>query len=969
MEINEIYSGFKLIAVKEIADIKSWLYHYIHEKTGAGLVYLKNDDNNKTFSVTFKTPPQDESGLTHILEHCVLSGSKKYPVKSPFLELRKSSLSTFLNAMTFADKTMYPVASLNDKDFKNLVDVYLDAVFNPLILEKEEIFLQEGWRLELDQEKDELKYNGIVYNEMKGAYSSPDRLLISQIKKSLFPDNAYGLDSGGNPDYIPQLNYEDFKEYHKKYYHPSNAQFFFYGDLVIEDFLVQLDQEYLSSFTASGDEYRIPVQEPFTAPVEARDFYGISKDQEAAKKTYLSRSFLTSNITDKKEILALMILEKIFFDVTGSELKKRLMEAEIAEETDGFFYPLGRQTFFSFMARNSEEKNFPAFLRIVMDYLQELAKDGIEEELLTGAINSIDFRLRENPLSADRGINYAQSVMNSWLYGEDPAMYLSFSKEIKELREEAKNGFFQNFIKKHFIGNQHVSDFLLFPVPGLEEERHNILKRELKERKEALSKEEEKEILAKNASFNSYQLEADSPEDLASIPFLEVSDINRKHEDFPIIIDKNEEREFLLHPVFTNKVVYLDLYFDTRRIPADKIKYIYLLNDLMTGLSTENYDYQKLARLMNIYTGGIDFNVLCLNRIKTGDFLPLMRVSNKTFPENLEMTLDLILEIILRTKFADKKRIKEELIELKSIKENEFLQDSMTIAQQRLNSYINPSGQFQENGNIDYFIFLKDLVENFEEGFTDLANELEWVARNIFAANNLITSITNDEETIRDVQKILEIKRKTIPESSLPGEEYDFSAENLREAIAIPSKVQYVIKGGNFKNKGFDYKGSMRVAAKILNTDYLWNKLRVQGGAYGGFASISLAGNFIMSSYRDPNLSETLDVYDASGQFFRDLDLDKKELSKFITGTIGDYDTPLSVRARGRLSNMYYFQEIPYEELQVIREEILDTKIEDLRSFAQLADAITEDDIYCVIGSEEKVQAEKNLFKKILKLI
>lgn len=969
MEINEIFSGFKLIEVKEIADIKSQLYHYIHEKTGAGLVYLKNDDNNKTFAVTFKTPPQDESGLTHILEHCVLSGSKKYPVKSPFLELRKSSLSTFLNAMTFADKTMYPVASMNDKDFQNLVDVYLDAVFNPLILEKEEIFLQEGWRFELDHDKDQLKYNGIVYNEMKGAYSSPDRLLISQIKKSLFPDNSYGLDSGGNPDYIPKLNYEAFKEYHKKYYHPSNAQFFFYGDLNIEDFLVQLDQEYLSLYTATGDDYRIPVQETFSRAIEGRDFYGISKDQDKAKKTYLSRSFLTSNITDKKEILALMILEKIFFDVTGSELKKRLMEAEIAEETDGFFYPLGRQTFFSFIARNSEEKNFPLFLKIIMDYLQELAQEGIDPELLTGAINSIEFRLRENPLSADRGINYAQSVMNSWLYGQDPAMYLSFSQEIKEIREEAEKGFFQEFIHRNFIKNKHLSDFLLLPAPGLEEEKNESIKKELDEIKKALTREEKEKIIYKNKMLNKYQSEGDSPKNLATIPFLEVSDINRKHEDFPLIVDKNEDREFLLHPVFTNKIVYLDLYFDTRRIPAEKIKYIYLLNDLMTGLSTENYDYQKLARLMNIYTGGIDFNLLCLNRIKTGDFLPIMRVSSKTFSENLDMTLDLILEIILRSKFSDKKRIKEELIELKAIKENEFLQDSMTIAQQRLNSYINPSGQFQENGNIDYFIFLKDLVDNFEDRFTHLAAELEWVAKNIFTSNNLISSITNDEESIRNVQKLIDEKRKILPESLLPRLEYDFTPENLREAIAIPSKVQYVIKGGNFKNKGFDYKGSMRVAAKILNTDYLWNKLRVQGGAYGGFASISLAGNLIMSSYRDPNLSETLDVYDASGQYFRDLNLDQKELSKFITGTIGDYDTPLSLRARGRLSNMYHFQEIPYEELQAIREEILDTSLEDLRSFAQLCDAVTEDDIYCVIGGEEKVQEEKNLFKKILKLI
>lgn len=969
MEINQIYSGFKLIEKKYIKDIKSKLYHYIDVRTGAGLVYLANDDKNKTFAVSFKTPAEDETGLTHILEHCVLSGSKKYPVKSPFLEMRKSSLSTFLNAMTFIDKTMYPVASLNDKDFKNLVAVYLDAVFNPLILEREEIFLQEGWRYEFGPEDKELKYNGIVYNEMKGAYSSPDRLLVSNIKKNLFPDNAYGLDSGGNPDYIPQLNYEDFKKYYNKYYHPSNAQFFFYGDLEIEEFMASLQDEYLSSYQASQEEYKIPIQEGFSLASQSKAYYGISKDQDKKKKSYLSRSFVTSHITEKKDILALMILEKIFFDTTGSELKKRIFEAGIAEDSGGFFYPLGRQTFFSFIARNSEEENFASFSSIVMDYLEELASDGIDEELLTGAINSIEFRLRESPLSADRGINYAQSVMNSWLYDEDPAMYLSFSKEIKELRAEGGQAFFQDFIKKSFLENNHATDFILLPYPGLEEEKNEELKEKLNTIKKSLTKEEEAEILEKNEKLKVYQAQEDSPEDLATIPSLQISDINRQHEDFPLIVDKDQEGHYLLHPVFTNKLVYFDLYFDTRRIPTDKIKYIYLINDLLTGLSTENYDYQKLARLMNTYTGGIDFNVLCLNRIKTGDFLPIMRVSTKTFPENLDITLDLFLEIVLRSIYRDKKRLKEELTELRARSEKEFLQDSMTIAQQRLNSYINPSGQFQENGNIDYFIFLKDLVDNFDSAFEDLADQLTWVSKNIFARNNLIASITNDEESIRDVQKILKEKVAHLPITEKEMEVYDFKPENLREAIAIPAKVQYVIKGGNYKSKGFDYRGSMRVAAKILNTDYLWNQLRVVGGAYGGFASLSLAGNFIMSSYRDPNLSETLDVYDKAGDYFRQLDLDKKELDKYITGTIGDYDTPLSVRARGRLSNMYHFQEIPFEELQKIREEILDTSLEELKEFADLADAINQDDIYCVIGSEDRVKEEKNLFKKILKLI
>lgn len=968
MKVNNIYHGFKLLEEKNIEDINSKTYSFVHEKTKAKLIYIQNEDTNKTFAVSFKTPPEDKTGLTHILEHCVLSGSKKYPVKSPFLELRKSSLSTFLNAMTFADKTMYPVASINDKDFKNLTDTYLDAVFNPLVLEREEIFLQEGWRYEFDSQEQSLKYNGIVFNEMKGAYSSPDRSLINNIQASLYPDNFYSLDSGGNPDHITDLDYEEFKNYHKKYYHPSNAYFYLYGKLEIKEFLEYINNNYLSEYDFNEEDYTIPLQKTFSKVKNIKGIYGISKDQKKTNKTYLSKNYVAGKITNKKEIFALMVLERIFFDPTGAELKKRLMEAEIAEEIDGFFYTSGQQPFFTFMARNSEEKYFATFENIINEYLQELVSKKIDEELLVGAINSIEFRLRENALSPGKGIMYSQSVMNSWLYEEDPTMFLSFSKEISELRAEMKTGLFEELIKKYFLENLHASNVFLLPKPGLEEKKNGEIKEKLNKIRREMSQNQLNNIIDKNERFKRYQEEEDSPEKLECIPIIDIEDINRKQEEIPLEVNKEQKREYLLHPMFTNKIVYMDLYFNTEKIPEDKIKYIYLLNDVLTGLPTKNYDYQELSKRINIYTGGIDFSVMCVERYISRDILPFMRVSTKTFTENLEETLLLVIEVIKETIFTDKKRLKEELIELKAIKENEFLEDSMGIAQARLSSYFTLSGKYQEEGNMEYYFFLKDILENFDKKYDGLVEDLQWVYENIFALNNLTPSITNDPESINEIMEVAEKHLNVLSVSNSPKIEYNLVPENLQEGIGIPVKVQYVIKGGSFYKKGYSYDGSMRVAAKILNTDYLWNKLRVLGGAYGGGASVSILGNIIFSSYRDPNLVETLSVYDKSGEFFRNLNLNDRELKKFIIGTIGDYDAPMSVSTKGRISNLYHFQQIKQKDLQKIRDGILDTTISHLNKFANIIEEVTKQNIYCVIGNEEKLEENKELFKKIIKI-
>jgi len=968
MKENNSYHGFKLIEKKHIEDINSVTYHFVHEKTKAGLLYIENDDENKTFSVSFKTPPKDETGLTHILEHCVLSGSKKYPVKSPFLELRKSSLSTFLNAMTFSDKTMYPVASINEKDFKNLTDTYLDAVFNPLVLEKEEIFLQEGWRYEEDLSDQSLKYNGIVFNEMKGAYSSPDRVLINQIKGALFPDNSYGLDSGGNPDHITELEYEEFKKYHQKYYHPSNAYFFLYGKMDISEFLSYLEKEYLSNFTYIDDDYEIPMQNTFDELKFVKGIYGISREQVKDNKTYLAKNFVTGKITDKKEVLSFMVLEKIFFDVTGSELKKRLMNTEIAEEIDGFYYTVGQQPFFTFLARNSEEKYFDTFEKIINEYLSELVMKGIDEELLTGALNTLEFRLRENALSPGKGINYAQSVMNSWLYCDNPLMFLSFSKEIAELREDMKKGWFEKLIKKYFFENKHGANIVLLSEPGLEEKNNEITKMNLNKIKTTLTSSELNEIKIKNDKLQKYQTTEDSSENLECIPVIDINDIKREQEEIPRKIIIKDGIEYILHPMFTNKIVYLDIYFKTNKVPKEKIKYIYLLNDILTSMSTKNYDYQKLSRMINTYTGGIDFSVSCINRYRSRDIFPTMRVSTKTFGDNLEISLSLVMEIIKNTIFKDKKRLKEELVELKALKENEFLEDSMGIAQTRLASYFSNSGKYQEEGNIEYYYFLKEILENYDKKFEDITDTLKWVFDNIFAINNLIVSVTNDPETIEDSVSLAYKYLKELSIAESPESDYNFEPENLGEGIGIPARVQYVIKGGSFYNKGFKYNGTMRVAAKILNTDYLWNKLRVTGGAYGGFASVSILGTLLFSSYRDPNLLETLNVYDQSSDFFRNLKLSERELKRYIIGTMGDYDGPISVSNKGKISNLYYFQEIEQEDLQKIRNEILDTKLTDLNNFADIIDSVATENIYCVIGSEEKLEANKKLFKKIIKI-
>ncbi|WP_196590480.1 insulinase family protein [Pectinatus frisingensis] len=967
LENNKIYHGFKLNRITPIGELDSIAYQFVHEKSGARLLYLSNDDDNKVFSITFRTTPTDDTGVAHIIEHSTLCGSRKFPIKEPFVELLKGSLNTFLNAMTFPDKTMYPVASQNDKDFQNLIDVYLDAVFYPLMTQVPEILMQEGWHYEINDVDAPLKYSGVVYNEMKGALSSPEELLERKLLNNMFPDNTYAFESGGDPVSIPTLTQKDFIDFHKKYYHPANSYIYLYGKMDILQKLQFFNDAYLSNFTRIDIVSHIDKQQPFAAEKKLCDVYPVSSNEDKKNKTFLSYNFSHGTSVDATECFALDLLDYVLFKSQSAPLRNALIKAGIgADVSSSFDYGL-MQPWWNVTVTGAEPENIDKFQKIFVDTINDIIDNGIDKTLLQAAFNITEFKLREADFGqAPKGLIYNIQLMKSWLYDGDPIIYLQYENLLADMKANISTDYFEKLLKRVIIDNPHKLLFTFIPDDKIAAADEQKTVTDMAVKKAAMSSQEITKIIADTKKLKMRQQTPDSPEALLTIPMLSLNDINKQARKFIIEHDNIADVKILKHNINTNGIAYVDFYFDASVIPVDKLPQAFLLVDILRNVATAKYSYEELANAVNLNTGGITFDLSAYSRKGEPDsLLPKLTVKSKALVNKLPELFELLYQIIFTSKFSDKKRLKELIIQSKTNMELEMLNSAQQIVASRLSSYFTPSGAYNEQGGLAFYGFIKNLSDHFDEKYEEICADFTEILKRVFTRSNLLVSVT-----MRDTQyNIFESKFtefvSNLDTAEYPAETFPFKINKRNEGFQSSSLVQYVGCGANFVRKGYAYNGSLLVLSTILRCTYFWNRIRVLGGAYGAFVKFGSDGDLYFGSYRDPNLTETLQVYKDMVKFLKEFNVSKREMTKYIIGTISTLDTPLTPAGKARAADVAYIRNICDADIQNVRNEVLGIKQADIQNLAELINDCLTDSAICVVGNEAKLAKHKDIFKSL----
>ena len=970
-ELNQSYSGFKLIKKEEIAELKSLGLFFEHEGTGAEVMVLENDDDNKVFSATFRTPPTNDAGVAHILEHSVLCGSKNFPVKEPFVELMKGSLQTFLNAMTFPDKTMYPVASRNRKDFFNLMNVYMDAVFYPAI--SEDTFKQEGWHYELTKPEDKIIYKGVVFNEMKGVFSDPESYIDRQLAHSLFPSTAYGYESGGDPKSIPDLTYGDFKAFHERHYHPSNSRIFLYGDGDTLEYLTFLNEKYLKDFDRIEVNTAIQHQRSFRKPKRKAFNYPVSSQESLDKKTYVLMGIKLDKAVNHEHCLSFSILSHLLLGTSASPLRKALIDSELGSEVIGGGFDDNRaDTLFAVGLKGTEAEHEEKILGIIDSTLNDLVKNGIEEDMVRSAFNSVDFRLREANFGGfAKGIVYNIQALSSWLYGNDPFSHLKFEKVMRKIKNKSSEGYFEDLISRYLIGNSHKSVLIATPQAGLGKKWEARERKILKEVKNGLSAEEIKALIAETGRLQEKQLQADSPEALAALPSLEIKDVPDTIEKYPLEIKNADGKNILFHDLFTNHIAYTKIGFNINAVPQEMLQYVPLLGSLILGMGTKRNPYTEISKRIGIHTGGIRSSHFSSATVQDRQsIISYVFFNGKVLVEKVGDLFDLFDELLIEHSFGNSKRLMEIVRSAKADMEDAIVPSGNHYVLSRLQSYHSRLGKFDElTDGITYYRFLENLLEQVEKDPQKVAGQFKKVAERIFTKQNVLFNITCEGKDYAKVEKRVNHLYDLLPDAKFEAEEWEFKTVPSNEGFLTASNVQYVGKGANLYEMGFKYSGQFEVLKGLLRTGYLWDKVRVHGGAYGSSNSFDfLTGDYGLVSYRDPNLSETLNVYDEIADFLEQLAIPPEELKKIIIGCVGKMDPPMTPDRKGSASLLDHLTGRTHEMKLQFRRELLATEPEDLKNYADLFQKIRDEGSVCVLGNENKLKKEKAVFSELVKV-
>jgi len=963
-----VREAYDIIEERRIDDLDSDSMLLRHKKTGARIAVLKNDDNNKVFYIGFRTPPKDSTGVAHIVEHTVLCGSDKFPVKDPFVELVKGSLNTFLNAMTYPDKTVYPVASCNDKDLQNLMEVYMDAVFYPNIYKEEKIFMQEGWHYECEGMSEPITINGVVYNEMKGAFSSPDDVLDREIFNSLFPDTAYGVESGGDPEHIPDLTYEDYLAFHQKYYHPSNSYLYLYGDMDMDEKLEWLDKEYLDKFEAQNIDSEIMMQECFSAPVEMTCEYPVSEGESVDKNTYLSYNTIVGSSLDRELYVAFQILDYVLCSAPGAPLKKALVDSGIGNDIYSVYENGILQPYFSIVAKNAEESQKDAFVKIIEETLKQVVRDGIKETSLIAALNFYEFKYKEADFgSYPKGLMYGLQALDSWIYDENkPFIHIEANKTFHDLRIKVKEGYFEGLIEEYLLCNNHKSVVVAKPVKGLGQEKDEALKQKLAAYKESLSEAEVQEIITQTEELHQFQEEESAPEDLAKIPLLTREDLRKEAEPFI-----NEElfvndTKVLYHNVFTNGVAYVKCLFEVKHMTEEYLPYFALLKAILGYVDTEKYSYGELFDEINMYTGGISMNVNSyVNAKNLSEYRLFFEIRIKAFEDNICKGFELLKEILFSSKF-DRKRIREIIAEAKSRVQASLMNAGHSIAALQALSAISTQAALQERmSGLTLYRLLEKLDSDFDNEYDNLVSVLNKCMDMVFRPEHLMLDYTGSQNGLQISMKCTETFLDAMVVKPCEEEKLKLTLKKENSGFMSASQVQYVCVAGNYQKAGLSYTGALSVLKVMMGYEYLWIQVRVKGGAYGCMSSFGKTGDSYFVSYRDPNLDKTIDVYKKAAQFVRNYEADERTLTQYIIGALSEKDIPLTPQAKGSRSLKAYLTNVTLEEEQRERDQLLGIDAEKIRGMADYIEAFQKDSVLCVVGNEKVLKESEALFDRV----
>ena len=967
--------GFERITEKHIPELETKAELYRHVKTGAELLSLVNNDENKVFGIIFRTPPTDSTGVAHILEHSVLCGSRKYPLKEPFVELMKGSLQTFLNAFTYPDKTCYPVASQNLQDFYNLIDVYLDAVLyprlNPFTLH------QEGHHLELEELDNPLIYKGVVYNEMKGAYSSPDRVLAEYSQQSLFPDHTYGYDSGGEPKHIPSLTFEQFTSFHQQYYHPSNARIFFHGDDDPEQRL-RLVNDYLKEFERQEIDSAIPVQPLFKGPKRIIRSFGAGSDDSGELKGMLTTNWLLTETADAETNLALRILNYILLGMPASPLRKALIDSGFGEDLAGAgLEDELRQMYFSTGLRGIDIKDGDRVENLILQTLNGLAKEGIDPLTVEAALNTVEFRLRENnSRNYPQGLVLMLRALTTWLYDFDPLALLAFEAPLSKVKAQlaADSSFFEGMIERFFLNNLHRTTLILQPDPTLLEKEEAEERERLATARSAMSKEKLQAVIDQTNELKRVQQAPDPPEALAAIPILKLSDLEKRNKTIPLTSIEQRNTKVLFHDLATSSIVYLDVGFDLHAMEQHYLPFVPLFGRALLEMGTDKEDFVALTQRIGRKTGGIhpqSFTSAVGGEERGASWLFLRGKSMLSQSSDL---MAILRDVLLTVELDNQERFRQMVMEAKARYEQRLVPEGHQVVNLRLRAHFNEADWVAEQmKGVSYLFFLRDLIRKVDEDWPGVLANLEHMRQTLVSRQNIIINVTCDQKDWSAFNPHLDGFLKQLPADDV--QEFKWSPDKPAgfEGMIIPAQVNYVGKGANLYELGYRLHGSAHVISRYLRTAWLWERVRVQGGAYGAFCLFNhLSGTLTFVSYRDPNLIKTIETFDETVKFLRSTDITDDELTKCIIGTIGEIDRHLLPDAKGYTSMVRYLTKDTDEKRQLWRENVLNTSVTDFRDFADVLDGVKRSGLVKVVGAAsalETVAAERQGWLEVFKLL
>jgi presequence protease len=959
--------GFKLIEKRFVKEVNSECYYYEHVKSGATLLKIANQDENKTFAIAFKTLPNSDNGVAHVIEHSVLNGSTNFPVKSPFDILSKGSLNTFLNAMTSRDLTEFPMASLNEKDYFNLMHVYLDAVFNPLIYSDPRILKQEGWHYELTSKEAPLTYKGVVYNEMKGAFSDPQRLLLYYNLKSLFPDNPIGKESGGIPASIVTLTQKEFTDFHKKYYHPSNCIIMLYGNADMDKELAFIDSYYLSKYTRDNSIIKMDDQKPFASMQEMHNYYPIVEGAPIDNQTYMTLNFAAGSNTDYALVYALNILCEVLVNQESAPVKIALLKEGVGQDVAAYVMDF-KQNALTIMLQNANPEDKNKFKEIVFRTLKEELKKGIDKKEIQAVLNRMEFNIREGS-DAQKGITYFSQIKPGWLYAGNPFMGLEYEKMLETLKKGLSSGYYENLVQQYILDNNHASLVVLEPKPGMEKEMNDKMEKELQQYKSTLSDSQIENLVKKTQELIAYQNEEESPEDMAKVPMLSISDINPKATYYQCEEKVVGKTKVLHYNEFANNIIYSNVMFNMKTLPQDLIPYASLLSNVLGILNTQNYSYGDLNRELNNQTG--NFNTSLRTYPENNDdnkMLAYFTLSSKILNNKSDKMFDLAIEVLLKSNLSDTARLKEvimrHIVQLES-----FINNGYAVATSRTASYFTNQGVFDElTSGLDYYRFVNLLGKDIDKNMPLIVENLKKTAKLLFSRENMMAAVTCSNPDYTSYSASLKSFMDKLPAATPVYQKWTFTLTNKNEGIQAASKVQYVIAGYDFKKLGYSWDGKMRVLSQIISTDWLKNQIRVIGGAYGGFCHFSPNGTVTFNSYRDPNLMSTLETYKKTAAYLSEFNADKEAMTRYIIGTIADLDFPQTIEQKGLASFTYKLSNRTEADLQKDRTAILNTTAADIRSYAGFVENIIGQNSYCVYGNSDQILKDKAVFKNIFNI-